>query len=97
MKLMQIISMTLVSIIVITAGIFKVATFEEAMRSFTTLSLPIWFGTFIGLAKIAVGIGMWHRKSSILAAMGLLMIMLCAVYYNVVRTPILQSIPTLFS
>lgn len=87
--------MTLISIIVIAAGIFKVAGFEEAMISFTTLGLPIWFGTFIGLAEIAGGIGIWHRKTSTLAAMGLSLIMLGAVYYHAVHTPILEGIPAL--
>ena len=65
------------------------------MISFTTLGLPVWFGTFIGLAEIAGGIGVWHRKTSALAAAGLLVIMLGAVYYHAVHTPILEGIPAL--
>lgn len=87
--------MALVSLVVISAGISKLIGVELALMSFATLGLPAWFGTFIGLAEVAGGFGIWHRKTSALAAAGLSLIMLGALYYHVMHTPIAEGIPAL--
>ncbi len=88
-------AMAIVSLIVIGGGLSKLMGVEMALASFATLGLPAWFATFIGLAEIAGGIGIWHRRTSALAAAGLGVIMLGAVYYHVTYTPIAEGIPAL--
>ena len=96
--------MAIVSLVVIGGGLAKLAGVEMVLMSFATLGLPAWFGTFIGAAEVAGGIGIWHRKTSALAAAGLSIIMLGAIYYHIMHTPIarsaggakIQTIPTMF-
>ena len=42
--------------------------------------------------KVAGGIGIWFRRTSMYAAGGLAIIMLGAVYYHVVHTPIMEGL-----
>ena len=95
MKIVTWVLMALVSMVVIGAGFAKLSGVEMTLVSFATLGLPVWFGKFIGVAEVAGGIGLWHRKTSSLAAAGLSVIMFGAVYYHVVYTPISEAIPAL--
>lgn len=84
--------MAIVSLVVIGGGIAKLMGVEMVLMSFATLGLPAWFGTFIGAAEIAGGIGIWHRRTSALAAAGLSVIMVGAIYYHIMHTPIAEGI-----
>ena len=75
------------------AGLAKLMGVEMVLASFATLGLPAWFGTFIGAAEVAGGIALWHRKTSFWAASGLSIIMVGAIYYHVVYTPVSEALP----
>lgn len=85
-------AMAIVSLVVIGGGIAKLMGVEMVLASFATLGLPAISGTFIGLCEIAGGIGIWFRRTSKYAAGGLAIIMLGAIYYHVLHTPIMESL-----
>lgn len=95
MKYVTWVLMAVVSLVVIGGGVSKLAGVEMVLASFATLGLPAWFGKFIGVAEIAGGLGIWHRKTSALAAAGLSIIMVGALYYHVMHTPIAEGIAAL--
>jgi putative oxidoreductase len=92
MKYVTWVLMALVSLVVIGGGVAKLMGVEAVLASFAVLGLPAFFGTFIGLAEVAGGLGIWHRKTSALAAAGLSVIMVGAIYYHIVHTPIAEGI-----
>lgn len=77
----------------VAAGGMKLSGAEQMHASFAMMGLPIWFGYFIGACEVAGGIGIWVRKVSALAAAGLFIVMLGAVYFHVTYTPIAAGIP----
>lgn len=79
----------------VAGGSAKLAGVENMHTSFAMLGLPIWFGYFIGACEVAGGIGIWVRKLSALAAAGLFIIMLGAIYFHVTYTPLAAAIPAL--
>lgn len=93
MKYVAWIAMALVTLVMVAGGASKLTGNEMALSSFETLGLPSWFAMFIGLAEIAGGLGIWLRRTSVLAALGIAVIMLGAIYYHVVHTPIEQAVP----
>ena len=93
MKVLTWVLMGLVTVTMICTGLAKLTGVEMVLASFATLGLPAWFGTFIGAAEVAGGIALWHRKTSFLAASGLSIIMVGAVYYHAVYTPISEALP----
>ncbi len=95
MKYVTWVAMGIVSLIMVLGGAAKLMGQPMATTSFATLGLPAVFGTFIGLCEVAGGIGVWFRKTSKLAAMGITVIMVGAIYYHVVHTPLAQGIPAL--
>ena len=85
--------MAFISLVMLSGGIMKLIGNEMVLASFATLGLPAWFGTFIGLCEVAGGIGIWLRRTSMLAAGGIAIIMLGAIYYHVMHTPLTEGIP----
>ncbi len=85
----------LVAILLLFAGSAKLAGVPALHSSFAMLGLPVWFGYFIGACEVAGAIGLLIRPLSALAAIGISIIMLGAVYFHVVYTPISQGIPAL--
>lgn len=73
----------------------KITGQEMALKSFVDLGLPNGFGTFIGICEIAGAVGIWIRRLSSLAAAGIAIIMMGAVYYHVAFPPIPAGIPAL--
>jgi len=63
-------------------GIGKLMGVEMMHKSFATLGLPVFFGYFIGACEVAGAIGIFIRKLSSLAAVGLGTIMVGAMYYH---------------
>ena len=84
-----------VALLVSVAGAMKLAGTPALHESFAILGLPGWFGYFIGLCEVAGAIGLLIRPLSALAAAGLSIIMLGAIYFHVVHTPIGQTVPAL--
>ncbi|MEM8749628.1 MAG: DoxX family protein [Pseudomonadota bacterium] len=68
----------------VAAGGAKLAGVEEVLASFSLMGMPSWFGTFIGACEVAGGLALVFlpalRK---LAAAGLALIMLGAIYFHV--------------
>lgn len=79
----------------VAAGAAKLAGVPEMHASFAALGLPGWFGYFIGACEIAGAIGLFIRPLSGLAAMGLAIIMVGALYFHVTHTPMSAGLPAL--
>ena len=65
------------------SGAAKLAGVPEVLQSFADMGLPPLFGTFIGICEIAGAIGLLIPRTRLLAAAGLIAIMLGAVYYHI--------------
>lgn len=87
--------MAIVTLVMVMGGVMKLSGNPVATASFTTLGLPAFFATFIGICELAGAIGIWLTKTSRLAAIGIALIMVGAIYYHVVHTPIAEGIPAL--
>jgi len=74
--------------IVIPAAIFamaggaKIMGVPDVIKSFADMGLPVWFGTFIGVAEVAGAIGLFIPKLREYAAGGLSLIMFGAIFYH---------------
>ena len=77
------------------AGGMKLSGAEQMHASFAAMGLPIWFGYFIGACEVAGGIGIWIRKLSGLAALGLVLIMIGALGYHITFPPLMAGIGAL--
>jgi len=86
-------AMAISTVILLMGGVMKLMGNPMATTSFTVLGLPAVFATFIGVCEIAGAIGIWLRKTSMLAAIGITLIMLGAIYYHVMHTPLAEGIP----
>lgn len=75
--------MGLTAALCIGAGSAKLAGVPMLHQSFATLGLPVFFGYFIGACEVAGGIGLFIKKLSSLAALGLAFIMAGAAYYHI--------------
>lgn len=95
MKYVTWIAMGIVTLVMLMGGVLKLTGNEMATASFAVLGLPALFGTFIGVCEIAGAIGLWLRRTSMLAAIGIAIIMVGAVYYHVVHTPIAEGVPAM--
>jgi putative oxidoreductase len=95
MKYVTWVAMAIVTLIMLMGGVMKLTGNPMATTSFAVLGLPAWFALFIGVCEIAGAIGLWLRKTSMLAAMGIAVIMLGAIYYHIVHTPISEGVPAI--
>lgn len=89
------IAMGLVTLVMLMGGSAKLTGNPMALQSFADLGLPGWFGTFIGVCEVAGAIGLWLRRTSMLAAIGIALIMVGAVYYHIAFPPITAGVPAL--
>jgi len=67
----------------------------EAAAQFETFGLPGGMALFIGICEIAGGIGVLIPRLAGLAASGLVIIMVGAVYSHVTHDPVAQAVPAL--
>ena len=88
-------AMAVITLVMLMGGTMKLTGQPMALQSFADLGLPGIFATFIGVCEIAGAIGLWLRPTSRLAAMGLGVIMMGAVYYHVAFPPIEAGVPAL--
>ena len=65
------------------AGLGKLNGVDAMHQSFGMMGLPTWFGYAIGLAELAGGIGLLLPRTRVAAAIGLIPIMLGAIYFHV--------------
>src|SRR5215470_1101877 len=75
------------------AGTSKVLGVEQMRQAFTYFNLPLWFMTFIGACEIAGAIGLLIRPLSALAALGLAIIMVGAIYMHLTYDAPPQAVP----
>ncbi|MFO6424098.1 DoxX family protein [Motilimonas sp. KMU-193] len=75
------------------AGVMKLIGTPELHASFAAMKLPVWFGYFIGASELAGALAIWHQRLASYAAAGLAIIMLGAVYFHLVYTPVVAAIP----
>lgn len=92
MKYLTWAAMAIVTLVMLMGGAMKLTGNPMATASFSVLGLPAIFGTFIGACEIAGGLGIWFRKTSMLAAMGISLIMIGAIYYHIMHTPLTEAI-----
>ena len=83
------------ALVLLASGGAKLAGVPQAHMSFAILGLPAWFGYFIGSCEVAGAIGLFIRPLSALAALGLSIIMLGALYFHVSHTPLVMGAPAL--
>lgn len=89
------VAMILVTLVLVPAGGAKLAGVPQMHASFAALGLPSWFGYFIGACEIAGAVGIFIRRLSALAAAGIAIIMLGALYYHATHTPLVQGMASL--
>lgn len=65
------------------AGVGKLMGTPMLHQSFSTMELPGWFGYFIGACELAGAIGLLITQTRKLAATGLAIIMVGAVYFHI--------------
>lgn len=87
------IASVLVALIVGPAGIAKLAGVAQVHVGFHQLGLPNWFGYFIGACELLGAVALFIRPLSALAASGIAIIMVGAIYHHVLHTPLVQGIP----
>ena len=83
------------ALIVGAAGVAKLMGVPMVHQSFGILGLPAWFGYFIGAAEVAGAIGLFIPSLSRLAAAGLAIIGVGAVYFHIMHTPLSQGVPAM--
>lgn len=89
------VAITLVALMLLGAGGAKLAGVPMVHQSFALLGLPVWFGYFIGACEVAGAIGLFIRPLSALAAAGISIIMLGALYFHATNPPLAAGIPAL--
>ncbi|MEE2778779.1 MAG: DoxX family protein [Acidobacteriota bacterium] len=78
------------------SGSFKViGDPNAAAENFASFGLPSGMALFIGICEMAGGVGVLVPRLAGLAASGLIVIMLGAVYNHLVHTPPAQALPPL--
>lgn len=93
MKYVVWVAMAIVSLVMVMGGVMKLTGNPMALQSFADLGLPSWFALFIGVCEIAGAIGLWLRRTSMLAAMGIAAIMVGALYYHFAFPPLSAGVP----
>jgi putative oxidoreductase len=91
------ISSLLLALIVGAGGIAKLLGVPQAHTSFSILGLPEWFGYFIGACELLGAVALFIRPLSALSAAGIAVIMLGAIYFHVMHTPLIQAIPAIIA
>lgn len=92
MKYVIWIAMAIVTLVMLMGGLMKLSGNPMATTSFAVLGMPAWVATFVGACEMAGAIGIWLRKTSMLAAIGISIIMLGAIYYHVMHTPLIEGV-----
>ena len=87
--------MAIVTFVMLMGGSAKLTGQEMVLESFANLGLPGWFATFIGVAEICGAVGIWLRRTSMWAAIGIAIIMVGAIYYHLMFPPVGAGLPAL--
>jgi uncharacterized membrane protein YphA (DoxX/SURF4 family) len=81
------------------AGAQKLMHLDSTMGMFGSLGLPGWFGGFIGVAEVLGGVGLLVPRTVRPAALGLIVIMIGAVFMHATKIPggIAKGVPAIVS
>jgi uncharacterized membrane protein YphA (DoxX/SURF4 family) len=85
----------LLALPLIAFGSAKLAGVPQFHESFKALGLPAWFGYFIGACEVAGGVGLFIKPLRTLAASGLCIILIGALYFHVTHPPLEAGVPAL--
>jgi uncharacterized membrane protein YphA (DoxX/SURF4 family) len=85
----------LLALPLIAFGGAKLAGVPQVHESFKVLGLPGWFGYFIGACEVAGGVGLFIKPLRSLAALGLCVILVGALYFHVTHPPLGAGVPAL--
>jgi uncharacterized membrane protein YphA (DoxX/SURF4 family) len=85
----------LVALVLLPAGGAKLAGVPAMHASFAALGLPGWFGYFIGACEVAGGVALFVAPLRSLAAAGISIIMLGALYFHLSHPPVSAGVPAL--
>ena len=88
-------AVALVALYVGAAGVAKLFGVPAVTQSFTTMGLPEGTSFLAGLCEVAAAVGFYITPMRRLAAGCLIPVMLGALYYHVIFTPLPQAIPAL--
>jgi putative oxidoreductase len=77
------------------AGTAKLFGVPSLHASFALMGLPAWFGYFIGACELSGAIGLFIRKFRVIAASGLTVIMLGAIYFHIIFEIASHALPAL--
>ena len=78
-------------------GFTKVSSAAEPVALFTRYGLPTAFMILIGVCEMAGGIGLWIPRVSLLAAIGLIGVMLGAIAMHVIHDPLQNAVPAIIA
>jgi len=76
-------------------GCAKLAGVPQLHESFRLLGLPAWFGYFIGACEVSGAVGLFIKPLRRLAAGGLCVILVGALYFHATHPPIQAGVPAL--
>ncbi|MEJ6003918.1 DoxX family protein [Paucibacter sp. AS339] len=88
-------ALLLLALPLLAAGAAKLAGVPQMHISFALMGLPAWFGYFIGAAEVAGAIGLFIWPLRAWAASGIAVVMLGALGFHALYTPLSQGIPAL--
>lgn len=88
-------STVLVAIALLVGGGANLAGVPLMHQSFAELGLPVWFGYLVGALEVAGAIALFFPPLSALAAAGLVLIMVGAIYYHLVARHPAEGLPAL--
>lgn len=83
------------AVLMIVGGGAKLIGYPMAHISFAAMSLPVWFGYFIGFCELAGGFALFAARTRRLSAIGLAIIMGGALYFHGAYTPLVMGLPAL--
>lgn len=79
---LKLVPLALLALPMLFAGGAKLLGVADMHASFAMMGLPLWFGYFIGGAELIAGIALFVPRLAAPAAVGLIPIMLGAVYFH---------------
>ncbi|MEM9206324.1 MAG: DoxX family protein [Pseudomonadota bacterium] len=88
-------AMAFVSLIMLAGAFAKFTSNPQVVEGFQKLGTPGWFMLFIGASELAGAFGIWLRQTSMLAALGIGIIMVGAIYFHIVFSPLTSAIPAI--
>lgn len=93
MKIVTTFMAVLVSLAFSASGVAKLMGVPETLMAFDVLGLPGWFPVLLAVCYLAGVVLLWIPSFAALAAAGFTVVMIGAVGYHVVYTPLIEALP----